>query len=429
MCRRLGECLKATFEIPHSSPDFLYEPRSNLVSCGLHYVIDKNNRRIQKFETNGSFLDKWGVLGTEPGQFHDPTGMAVDSQDNLYVTDFSNYRVQKFDSQGNFLLLWGELGTGNGQFKFPTDVAVAGTGEVYVTDLGNHRVQQFDSKGRYLAQWGSYGTGDGQFNRPSGIAVDWLGNVYVADLNNNRIQKFDGNGHFLTRWGSAGAGPGQFQSPADVAVDPGGSVYVADRDNHRIQKFDGNGNFLGQWGEIGNGAGQFNQPVAIAADAAGYVYISDQKNHRIQKFNFPSSLSLNKTVRPNLAWTGQRVTYSLVVINVGQVSATQVLISDTLDSRLSLAGPVVMDPPQSTAILAKTAISLPVVAGQVTISAATRITLTLPVTVEAGLSETAFIPNLATVTGSQIITPITGSTSFWVNPKRIYLPLIEARYS
>ena len=46
-------------------------------------------------------------------------GIAVDSEDNVYVADTSNHRIQKFDSNGNFITKWGSEGTGNGEFKKP----------------------------------------------------------------------------------------------------------------------------------------------------------------------------------------------------------------------------------------------------------------------------------------------------------------------
>ena len=39
-----------------------------------------------------------------------PSGLAVDSEDNLYVVDTLNHRVQKFTKDGKFLMKWGRLG-------------------------------------------------------------------------------------------------------------------------------------------------------------------------------------------------------------------------------------------------------------------------------------------------------------------------------
>jgi hypothetical protein len=37
-----------------------------------------------------------GGLGTKPGRFHLPHGLALESRDCLYVADTMNWRIQKF---------------------------------------------------------------------------------------------------------------------------------------------------------------------------------------------------------------------------------------------------------------------------------------------------------------------------------------------
>ena len=69
----------------------------------------------------------------------------MDSSGNVYVSDSENDRMQKFDSSGNFLLKWGSQGTGDGQFQSPKGVAVDSSGNVYVADTNNSRIQKFSS--------------------------------------------------------------------------------------------------------------------------------------------------------------------------------------------------------------------------------------------------------------------------------------------
>ena len=45
------------------------------------------NDRIQKFDSNGTFITKWGSHGSGDGQFYYPNGVAVDSSGNVYVAD------------------------------------------------------------------------------------------------------------------------------------------------------------------------------------------------------------------------------------------------------------------------------------------------------------------------------------------------------
>jgi sugar lactone lactonase YvrE len=218
-----------------------------------------------------------------------PWGVAVDSSGNVYVADSGNQRIQKFNSSGEFITKWGTFGSGDGQFNYPLRVAVDSSGNVYVADEGNQRIQKFTSNGTFITKWGSGGSGDGQIYSTAGVAVDpFSGNVYVVDRNNNRIQKFsttDGiNYTFITKWGTEGSGDGQFAYPSDVAVDPSGNVYVSDENAHRIQKFDFAGTFITKWGTFGRGDGQFLYPEGVAVDSSGYVYVVDLYNCRIQKF-------------------------------------------------------------------------------------------------------------------------------------------------
>ena len=82
-----------------------------------------------------------------------PHSIAIDSEGNVYVTDMANYNVQKFDSEGNFLSKWGEEGTGDGQFKAPEGLAIDSSDNVYAADTENANIQKFDSEGNLLTDW------------------------------------------------------------------------------------------------------------------------------------------------------------------------------------------------------------------------------------------------------------------------------------
>ena len=74
-----------------------------------------------------------------------PWGIAIDKQENIYIADWRNDRIQKFDSDGNFLMKFGTTGSGEGQLNRPTGVAVDKEGIIYVADWMNDRLQVFDA--------------------------------------------------------------------------------------------------------------------------------------------------------------------------------------------------------------------------------------------------------------------------------------------
>jgi len=248
---------------------------------GNVFVADSGNHQIQKSNSAGKHLTKWGSKGNRDGEFDFPRGVAVDRAGNVFVADTHNQRVQKFDASGKFLIKWGSRGS-NVEFYCPKGIAVDLAGNVFVVD--NTGIHKFDSSGKPLAKWGSGGSGDGQVNWPHSVAVDSSGNVFVADTNNNRIQKFGPSDKLLDKWGSKGDRDGQFNHPGSIAVDSSGNVFVVDTNNNRIQVFNSSGKFLTKWGSGGKKEGQFNSPYGIAVDSFGNVFVADTNNNRIQKF-------------------------------------------------------------------------------------------------------------------------------------------------
>ena len=68
--------------------------------------------------------DGSGPLQKGDGQFDHPGDVTLDSSGELlYVTDSRNNRIQKFDSDGKFITKWGSQGITDGKFDFPTGLA------------------------------------------------------------------------------------------------------------------------------------------------------------------------------------------------------------------------------------------------------------------------------------------------------------------
>jgi hypothetical protein len=146
--------------------------------------------------------------------FNEPSGLALDSQGNLYVSDTGNQRIRYIN------------------FAEGTVTTVAGGGDYAENAL-------------YVE--GAYVDGpaaEARFNSPKGIAADRDGGVYIADSLNHSIRYLK-DGRVTTVVGNAAGEYGSrngidekalLDYPADVALDPNGDLYVADLYNNKIRK-------------------------------------------------------------------------------------------------------------------------------------------------------------------------------------------------
>ena len=189
-------------------------------------------------------VQRIGESGEGPGQLMWTSGIALDSDYNIYVTDAWTDRISVFSESGDFLRSFGSSGNGSGQFRRPSGIAIDEDDNLLVVDTVNHRVQRLTREGRYLSEWGGVGSAPGQFNSPWGITTDADGCIYVVDHLNHRIQKFDAEGGFIFELGSQGSGDHEFDHPSDVAVDPDGDIYVCDWANHRVQAYTADGEYI-----------------------------------------------------------------------------------------------------------------------------------------------------------------------------------------
>jgi sugar lactone lactonase YvrE len=289
------------------------------------YVADSLNHRVLGWNNVTSFADdapadlvlgqpdfETGTQNTGGESMHslaDPTGVAVDSNGNLYVSDAGNNRALEFNTPfvpcantfpcvgGSASLVFGLTGTSTG--------SCAGTPSA--TTLCN----------------------------PKGIGVDTNNNVFIADSTDNRVLGYytplsvtatSGSGDTTADivFGQAGAftttdcnhpsstvSASSLCSPVGVASDPNGNIYVTDLVNDRVLEFNetnppanvtANAVF-GQNGSFtavgcnsgGRNANSLCNPRQVAFDSIGNAYFADQGNSRILEFNTPLAAGGNTT--------------------------------------------------------------------------------------------------------------------------------------
>ena len=247
-------------------------------SSGNVYVLDKGNNRVQKFDSSGNYISKWGSLNCNSPEMYDlcfPEGIAVDSNNNVYVSDRGNGRIVKYSSSGVYITAWNS--------RYANDVAIDSNDNVFVIEYNG--VKKLDSNGTVVSEWGSYGCAyngplsNGAFCNPDGLAIDSNGNVYVGDQSNYRVQKFDNNGNYILQWGQQGYGDNEFQLISGISVLSSGNIAVLDRNGSIVREFDNTGTFVQRWNVVEN------DTYGIFTDDSGAIYVTASSPNKIIKFD------------------------------------------------------------------------------------------------------------------------------------------------
>jgi hypothetical protein len=179
--------------IHRTAGPFHYPCNVALASDGTMFVCDGyGNARIHAFSPSGTLLRSWGEPGSGPGQFHIPHGIAIAADDTVFVADRENSRIQLFDTLGRYLSEWIDIAR-------PCEICIRNE-KVYVAELGykagmwpgtsappeatGGRVSVFDMDGKVLHRFGGGAnpTAPGDFFAPHDIAVDSRGSIYVAEV-------------------------------------------------------------------------------------------------------------------------------------------------------------------------------------------------------------------------------------------------------
>jgi DNA-binding beta-propeller fold protein YncE len=289
-------------------------------------VVEGGNPRVQVFSPEGKPLLCFGKLGERPGEFKEPTGIALDEEGQIFVVEGGNHRIQKFDPAGKFLQQWGTWGYPEGLLSTPGGLAYA-RGRLYVADTGNHRIQVFDRSGTYLWQWGAASPvlhgGHGRLHFPGAIGVTPTGaRAVVCEPLEHRCQVFSlGNARSaalvndLPWWESLHA---RFHAamfpvlPANSAREigrwgrsPPVLAAMPEQESHYILFFDISLRpcyLVTRMGGVGRRLGEFRWPSGLTVDGrTGRFFICDRGNRRVEILELPrdlkSSTGFARTVR------------------------------------------------------------------------------------------------------------------------------------
>ncbi|HEY9854910.1 MAG TPA: hypothetical protein V6D05_04170 [Stenomitos sp.] len=291
------------------------------------WVSDDTHHRVQQFDLNGTFLrgigsdTAWSSASAAPAPavgitnygFNAPAGVMVDRDDNLYVADRANRRIMKYDPNGTFIMGFGyntawsapaaapavqAYTNANGYFE-PYGIDVDPANNVYIADRVGNRMHIFNSSGKFVRGIGqgvtwaagaappattATGSTPSWFNSSWHIRLDDAGTMYTTD-GSDRVQVFDPNGNFLRQWSCTTADkPGGSAGYFDLS--PQGLLYVAAYGGtpNFYQVFTPQGTLLSRFGIYGAAAGQMMNPEGIAWASDGTFFTVDRDASRIDRW-------------------------------------------------------------------------------------------------------------------------------------------------
>ena len=282
-------------------------------------------------------------------QLNNPYSLVKDTSGNIYFTDKGNSVIRKIDASGTIILVagvpqimaynWASGPALTTQLWGPSGIVIDSSNNMYFCDTGNHMIRKLyrDSSGTMqittIAGGGGSNTssppnspidGFGQFAQfylPSGLTLDTSGNLYVIDSNNGAIRKINlttsavttilqnGGTGYLVGTGTNMQIP--FSQDSQITFDGSYNLYFTMSQNviYRIDLRSGYCTvFAGTYGAgVQNGpasSATFNAPFGIFY-SANKLFITDYNNNVIRLIDLVAGSDwVNIMDFPNTGYTG-----------------------------------------------------------------------------------------------------------------------------
>ena len=238
-------------------------------------VADMNNKRIQIFSSEGTFLTEFGQQGPGAKRLGEPWSVAFSRSGDVIVchdTACQPGKIAVFAESGEFI-----KHITNKHLKDPTTLSVGRDGHLIVCDFGDKTIKVLFPDGTELFQ--SFSAPDCDWS-PS-LAVCHQEKFFVSYRLGCCVKVFNKEGVFLYNIGSEGSCDGQFSYPAGLAVDSFGRLIVCDFSNNRLQVFTLDGKFVTKIEPQRTGLGR---PLSVAVSNDGRLFVTDVEKQCIHVF-------------------------------------------------------------------------------------------------------------------------------------------------
>lgn len=170
-----------------ASDGLLNEPTDLTINAaGEIFVLVGHGRgepRLVKFDKTGKLMTSWGGPGTAPGKFDTPHSIVVDDAGLLYVADRQNRRIQIFDAEGTYIKEWAYKG-------LPCGIHLHEDGQMFLASGFAGEILRLDKNGVALGATGEPGKGLGEFGEAHYMTMAPNGDIWVADTVRPALHKF-----------------------------------------------------------------------------------------------------------------------------------------------------------------------------------------------------------------------------------------------
>jgi sugar lactone lactonase YvrE len=251
------------------------------LSDGTILVMSWHNHKLRKLDPTTGMVRI--LSGKDPGfagdgtpamngRFRQPRALEVAPDGTMYILDQQNFRIRKIDTDGIITTIAGNgmrMYAGDGgpalecSFDFeagsnpePSGGLALDGDKLYVADTLSNRIRVIDLGTGMIANYAGTGvegySGDGgaaldaQFSKPRGMEIGPDGHLYIADTDNNVIRAIDpatGTIRTVAGTGMLAFDPADEGKPATemdlkrpfgLEFDHDGNLYIMDTINHRI---------------------------------------------------------------------------------------------------------------------------------------------------------------------------------------------------
>jgi hypothetical protein len=218
-------------------------------------------------------------------RFDDPVGVGTDSSGNVYVADSGNNTIRMVTPAGVVTTLAGSAGStgsidGTGasaRFNFPSGVAVDSTDDIFVADSGNDTIREISPALAVSTIAGAAGQEENidglalnaRFDTPGDIALDSSDVLYIADTGNNTVRRFV-QGSLSAPTGSVTVPPPS--SPITAGSSTTMSVNVPTAGAGALLQWELNGVAI-----PGATGSTYSIPIAGTADAGAYSVVASNE--------------------------------------------------------------------------------------------------------------------------------------------------------